>query len=330
MYMDRFWYCSVRVKGTRALYSYISDSGKIDVGSYVVVPFGKQNVLRLGEVKTCAEYSADSAPFPPEKTKHIVRIATAKEYEEAERSFRNEDEIALHTASVDLYMEDGDWESVLNWASFHHNDDDTEIVKKVMECYEMCIEQNMPLAALNLGTFYYNGIHVEKDYEKAFRLYKIAADAGELRAICNCGYCFYYGRHQERDFEKAYQYFSLGALLYNDANCLYKLGDLYRDGNGVEKNEKYAFLLYQRALRECSEWQEDEFCLADAQFRVGKCLLLGMGTGMNAEGAHVLLSEALNGFYKRRRSDPHVSALIRDTKVLLATAQRIMEKELLS
>ena len=102
-------------------------------------------------------------------------------------------------------------------------------------------------AVLNFGTFYYSGKFVEQDYKKAFELYKIDADAGEIRAICNCGYCFYYGCHQEIDYAEALKYFSLGALLFNDANCLYKLGDMYLNGYGTDKNEKYAFLLYERA-----------------------------------------------------------------------------------
>lgn len=47
----------------------------------------------------------------------------------------------------------------------------------VIECYEICKNQNMSDAALNLGALYYNGIHIKCDYKKAFESYKIAADA---------------------------------------------------------------------------------------------------------------------------------------------------------
>ena len=101
-------------------------------------------------------------------------------------------------------------------------------------------------------------------------------------AICDCGYCFYYGRHQAVDYAEAYRWFSIGALLYNDANCLYKMGDFYLDGYAVEKNEIYAFKMYERALERCGEW-DDNSAMPDAQFRVGKCLLHGIGTAKNIE-----------------------------------------------
>ncbi len=56
-------------------------SGKIQPDSYVMVPFGNQNALRIGIVKSCAEYTIEDAPYPVEWTKHIVREAKDEEYE---------------------------------------------------------------------------------------------------------------------------------------------------------------------------------------------------------------------------------------------------------
>lgn len=220
------------------------------------------------------------------------------------------------------------WTEVYYWACDHHDSNDENILRKVIECYELCAEEGMPEAALNLGTFYYTGRVVEQDYKKAYSLYKIAADAGELRAICNCGYCFYYGRHTEVDYAEAYRYFLLGALLHNDPNCLYKLGDMYREGKGVEKNENYAFMLFSRALEACEAPRGDSYCLADAKFRVGECLLKGIGTDVEVEEAHELLCEALAGFYRRRKSDPFISGLIESAKELIAEAEEILDSEI--
>ncbi|WP_093989870.1 tetratricopeptide repeat protein [Massiliimalia timonensis] len=140
---------------------------------------------------------------------------------------------------------------------------------KLIECYELCLEQDMPKAALDLGKLYDAGKVVEQNYQKAYELYQIAADADLISAIRNCGYGFYYGQHQDIDYKKEYQYFSLGALLHDDANCLYKLGDMYLNGYG-DQNEDYAFMLYQRALGCCQKNDRDSVCIAYAQFRVGK------------------------------------------------------------
>ncbi len=325
--MGEYWYCGVSIKGVGTVYSYISDTGELPVGAYVMVPFGRKNTPRVGIVKNCGAYSSEDAPYPVARTKHIIRESTAEEYEDQEPlpPFCHDDDDDFE--EVDYYIEAGDWEMVLDWACDNQDSLDEKTCKKVIECYKLCAKQNMPVAALNLGTFYYTGRYVEQDHQKAYELYKIAADAGELRAICNCGYCFYYGRHQEVDYPKAFEYFSLGALLYDDANCLYKLGDLYLNGYSVEKNEKYAFMLYSRALGRCRE--EDGECMADAQFRVGKCLLLGIGTEQNVEKAHALLSYALMNFYQRRETDPFVSGLIDSTKKLIALAQEQLDKETL-
>lgn len=324
--MEMYWYCGVKVKGIGTVYSYISDDGEIPVGSYVEVPFGQKNTPVIGCVETGDEYTEENAPYPVAKTKHIIRIATAQEYvEQASIPSYYDDEDEFD--DIDYYIEIEDWDEVLEWACENHDCPYEHIGKKVIECYELCIEQEMPVAALNLGTFYYNGKFVERDFKKAFELYKIAADAGEIRAICNCGYCFYYGRHQEIDYTKAFEYFSLGALLFNDANCLYKLGDMYLNGYGIYKNKKYAFLLYERALKCCQENEKDGECTADAQFRVGKCLLKGIGAKVDVEEAHVLLTFALLNFYKRRKNDNFVAGLIESTKKFIAEAQEKLDKE---
>ena len=228
---------------------------------------------------------------------------------------------------VQKYIESGDWVAVMTWAEEHHETTDFEIAAKVMECYKLCMAQNIPEAYLDLGTFYYNGVFVEQDYKKAFELYKVAADAGVLRAICNCGYCFYYGRHQEKDYVKAFEYFNKGALLFDDVNCLYKIGDMYLNGYATDKNENYAFIMYQRALDQIGE--NDMYCQADVYFRLGKCYLYGIGTEKDAEQANRFLAIALLGFYDRRRIDPFVKGLIASTKKMIDEARAELDGEIL-
>lgn len=327
--MDKYWYCGVAVKGVETVYSYISDMGALPVGEYVAVPFGAGNALRIGIVKTCGEYAADNAPYPVNRTKHITRIASVEEYEGQGslppfRYYDDTDDEDDLFDDIDFYIDVEDWDEVLEWACEHQDSLNPEVVNKVIECYDHCIAEGYPVAALNLGTMYYNGRGVEQDFQMAYAFYKIAADAGELRAICNCGYCFFYGRHQEVDYGEAYKYFSLGALLHDDANCLYKLGDMYLNGYGVERNEKYAFLLYNRALRRAPA---DPDILADAQLRVGRCLVRGVGTERDVERGHALLCSALVNFYKRRKTDNYVFGQIQMTKELIAEAQKRLDME---
>lgn len=137
---------------------------------------------------------------------------------------------------LEYYISEENYDMVFEWGCrFHDEVNCPQILQKVVEAYTLCMNNGNTDAALNLGTYYYMGRYVQQDYQKAYELYKIAADAGSLRAICNVGYCYYYGRHQQVDYAKAYEYFVKGALLFDDANCLYKLGDMYLNGLSVEK-----------------------------------------------------------------------------------------------
>lgn len=323
----KFWYCGIEIKGVSRTYSYISDLGELETDSYVQVPFGGSNKARIGIVKSCGEFSETNAPYPPEQTKHITRIATKEEYLSDETGYSYNNDADDFFDEVNDYIAYANWPEVMRWAEENHESIVPEVIEKVMECYRLCMKQNIPEAFLNLGTFYYNGIFVPQDYKKAFELYKVAADAGVLRAICNCGYCFYYGKHQEVDYAEAFRYFEIGALLYNDPNCLYKLGDMYLNGYHVEKNDKYAFRLFDRALSICRDNDDAGYCLADTQFRVGKCLLYGIGVDRNIEAAHTLLNFAQLNFYKRRQTDPFVQGLIANTKKLIQEAQRFLDAE---
>ena len=72
--MDKTYvYCQVLLEGVKFTYSYISDFD-IKVGDIVVVPFGYQNTERAALVVAVNEHTAETAPYPPEKTKHISRL----------------------------------------------------------------------------------------------------------------------------------------------------------------------------------------------------------------------------------------------------------------
>ncbi len=78
--METYWYCTVDLSGVERGYSYISDMGALASGTLVQVPFGSRNTLRIGKVRDCGAYPGDKTPYPPGKTKHILRLATAEEY----------------------------------------------------------------------------------------------------------------------------------------------------------------------------------------------------------------------------------------------------------
>ncbi|SHH13006.1 TPR repeat [Butyrivibrio fibrisolvens DSM 3071] len=326
----RYCYCSIEPKGMSTNYFYISDFGLLQSGSFVEIPFGKKNTIMKGTVISSDYFEGENVPFAVEVTKHIIREISQDEFEntdELNENLSREDQDDLD--EVEDLIENENYDGMYQWAYEHHERDDVQqIMAKVVQCYEECVRQNMPVAALNLGTLYYEGRYVRQDYQKAFELYKIAADAGEPRAISNLGYCYYYGRHQEVDYAKAYEYFLKGALLFDDANCLFKLGDMYLQGYHVEKNERYAYLMYERAMFECygDDGRPDPI-IPDIMQKMGQCFLYGIGISPDVPKALTLLNNALTGFYYRKKDDPNAVQLIAETKKCIEDAERILDSE---
>lgn len=68
-----YHYCSVQVQGTRRPYAYLTGGLPLKVGDWVELPFGKDDVLRQGQVKAVMDCTRMVAPWPPEQTKTVIR-----------------------------------------------------------------------------------------------------------------------------------------------------------------------------------------------------------------------------------------------------------------
>ena len=72
-----YHYCSVQVQGTRRPYTYLTGGLPLKVGDWVELPFGKDDVLRHGQVKAVMDCTRMVAPWPPEQTKTVIRTIDA-------------------------------------------------------------------------------------------------------------------------------------------------------------------------------------------------------------------------------------------------------------
>ena len=145
-----------------------------------------------------------------------------------------------------------------------------------------------------LGALYYEGIYVDKDYEKSARYYICAARNGLPLAMSNAGYCYYYGNGVEKDYEVAFKYFSKAAIL-GEYDAINKLGDMYRDGKYVEKDRNMAFKIYTDGYNMIPhEVKVDAY--PQNLMRIGECYLYGFGCNRNDELAFKLLNEAREVF----------------------------------
>lgn len=158
------------------------------------------------------------------------------------------------------------------------------LVSFITELFQSEIESGNTNAMNDLAAQYYCGRRgFEQSFEKAVELYQQAAQHGNRKAQENLGYCYYYGRDGEPDYEKAFQYFAMGAF-DGWPISMYKIGDMYLNGYYVEKNEKEAFIIYNRCLSSMPK-EMVKYASGPVHLRLGKMYLQGVGTEIDLDEA---------------------------------------------
>lgn len=226
--------------------------------------------------------------------------------------------------------EAGDVYAMDRYASFYSQDHPElmteELIPVVIGYFEKAVDAGIPRAALNLGALYYNGVFVKRNFRKAIDLYTIASESDETDiasiACSNLGYCYYYGRDIEVDYEKAFKYFFRSAIFYNDPVALYKLGDMYRNGYFVAKDEKMAYKLYREA-EACANVQ-DHYAYPDVAKRLAEFLLNPESEEFDPFSALDYLTRAQSILYEKvyKRRDPFACEVLASVEALLEDAKQ--------
>ena len=128
------------------------------------------------------------------------------------------------------------------------------------------------------GTEYFNtaeDYYEKENYEEAVKWYHKAADKGNTDAMYKLGDCFYNGWGVEEDDEEAFKWYRKAADKGN-AYAMYKLGQCYYYGRGVENDREEAVKWYRKAAEQGN---------ADAMNELGNCYHLGWGVENNNEEA---------------------------------------------
>lgn len=228
---------------------------------------------------------------------------------------------------------DGDLDAMMKYGELYQGKFREEvtpaIAQKIVRCYEACLKAGDLTAALNLGAMYYGGEFIPRDFRKAIKYYEQATESDDEKtqewAWNNLGYCYYYGRDIPVDDEKAFNCYMRAAIQRN-ANALYKIGDMYRYGRYVKKDEKMAVLFYEQAL---CETYENESLRADVAKRIGECALYGIGMEKDIYRALSMLTKAeLLTYTKIKERDPFAASLLPKIKQLLNEARAQVERDL--
>ena len=165
--------------------------------------------------------------------------------------------------------------------------DDKGEYDKAFAIYNLLAQNGNMRAQNNLGIYYKNGLGVEKNEKKAFEYYKKAADNGNSKAQYNVGICYEGSIGVEKNEKKAFEYYKISAD-NNDESAQYAFGLCYEEGIGVEKNVEKAFEYYKKAA------DNDH---SSAQYAVGLCYEEGIGTRVDIDMAlHYYRNAYKNGY----------------------------------
>lgn len=116
-------------------------------------------------------------------------------------------------------------------------------MRKYEEAYEWFARgENDPRCAYALGTMYYNGQGVGRDFKKSTEYYSIAAEAGILPAQVSAGFAYANAMGVPEDFDKAV-YFLKMASAQGEPAAKVTLGEIYAKGLGGGSRKEAAALI---------------------------------------------------------------------------------------
>jgi len=107
---------------------------------------------------------------------------------------------------------------------------------KALECFEKAANQGHVQSQINLAIMYQKVI--DRNYEKSFNWFRIAAESGDPNAKCGLAAHYHYGNGTNQDLVKAEKLY-IEAKEYNCAEAAYGLGILYLN-HQKDKKADYA------------------------------------------------------------------------------------------
>ena len=160
--------------------------------------------------------------------------------------------------------------------------------EKAIELYKIAERRELPEAKYNLGVMYYNGEGVNKDRNKAIELWTQAAEKGNEKAkkvIEKIETSLF-----DDKFEEIIKIYEKEAEMEND-EAMYMLGFLFEERNKYEQDLEKAFEWYEKSATKGN---------AKAQFKLGSYYALGTTVDENLYKAF--------GWFEKAASQGHIRA----------------------
>ncbi|NDW17870.1 sel1 repeat family protein [Dysgonomonas sp. 216] len=127
--------------------------------------------------------------------------------------------------------------------------EDEENGAKAVKYFEWAVARNSNYSRVELALCYEYGTGVEQDYQKAFDLYKAAADNGYIFANLKMGYYLEDALLGEEDLAGAFEQFKIAAEA-GMPEAIYNVGRFYKYAVGIPENPELAMQNFNKAAEE--------------------------------------------------------------------------------
>lgn len=196
---------------------------------------------------------------------------------------RGQNGLGCYYAHIGKYKESYEWfekaskqdyvPAIINLAmDYSHGEWVKQDLNKAFNLYKKAAENGQYLAQEAVGTYYLDGLGTQKNETKAFLWFLKSAEQGYARAFWRVGKCYFDGIGTAKDETKAIEWYQKSATA-GDMYGQQELGQSYAYGYGGQKiDKKEAFELYQKSAKQG---------LATSQFLLAQCYEEGNGTYKN-------------------------------------------------
>ena len=204
-------------------------------------------------------------------TDEIEELLTLGHFLEKDIVFRRDHESALKCYELAAKYNNADAFNRIGWL-YGCGIGIKQDIKRAVSYFKKAIKLNHPIAMVNLGKFYEQGlIGEEPDFLKSCKYYKMAAGLGEPKGLFNYGNCLHYGLGTPKNMEAAFKIFK-DLVDVDFTEAYFYLGMYYENGYVVEKDIELAREYYrQGALR------GDAYCYNE----LGRMYATGVGVNID-------------------------------------------------
>lgn len=130
-------------------------------------------------------------------------------------------------------------------------------LEKALKLYERAAVYGYAPAEYEVGRYYKNGWGCEKDYKEAYKYFKKAYEHGNLDAVNQYACCFSDGMGVQVDDRKAFELYMEGDRRGNSI-CTSNVGWSYQNARGVNKDMEKAKEYYLKAVSMGDSWAQEQ------------------------------------------------------------------------